>query len=170
MDLGASLYGGWNGDTASVGALWFVDRFTRRSLSFDEIVSFEIDKHDPDEIYKDVPDDILPHYVYFNRGVEKARDGRWNPWRILQGMGVTPKDYVVIKLDIDMPEIENALVDQLVNEPKLLAIVDEMFYEQHVNVRAMWPGWGQESSLTMKDTYRLFGLLRTKGVRMHSWP
>jgi hypothetical protein len=170
MDLGASLYGGWNGDTASVGALWFVDRFKRHNLSFDEIVSFEIDKHDPDEIYRDVPDDVLPHYLYFNRGVEKAPDGRWNPWRILQGMGVAPKDYIVIKLDIDMPEIENALVDQLANDPKLLRLVDEMFYEQHVNVRAMWPGWGQESALTMKDTYRLFGSLRSKGVRMHSWP
>ena len=170
MDMGASLYDGWQGDAGAVGARWFVDRFKRHHLSFDWIVSFEIQKHDPDHIYMSVPDDILPHYIYFNQGVEKSPNGRWNPWRILQGMGMTPHDYVVIKLDIDVPDIENALIDQVVNDPRIRRLVDEMFYEHHVNVKAMRPAWGTDSSLTMLDSYRLFGYLRSKGVRMHSWP
>jgi hypothetical protein len=170
MDIGASLYGGWHSDPGYASALWFVDRFKRHHLSFDWIVSFEIQKHDPDHIYMSVPDDILPHYIYFNQGVEKSPNGRWNPWRILQGMGMTPHDYVVIKLDIDVPDIENALIDQVVNDPRIRRLVDEMFYEHHVNVKAMRPAWGTDSSLTMLDSYRLFGYLRSKGVRMHSWP
>jgi hypothetical protein len=102
--------------------------------------------------------------------VDKSPNGKWNPWRILQGMGMTPNDYIVIKLDIDVPEIEKTLIDQLVNEPRIRLLVDEMFFEQHVNVKAMWKLWGTDNSLTMLDTYRLFGYLRSKGVRMHSWP
>jgi hypothetical protein len=170
MDIGASLYIGWHGDPGYSSARWFVDRFKRHRVSFDRIVSFELQKHDPDHIYLNVPDDILPHYIYFNQGVEKTPDGRWNPWRILRGMGATPADYVVIKLDIDVPDIENPLVDQIRNDPRLLGLVDEMFYEHHVDVKAMRPAWGTNLSLTMLDSYRLFAALRSKGVRMHSWP
>jgi len=170
MDMGAALYDEWNGDPACASTFWFVDRFKRRNIAFDRIVAFEIDQHSPEEIYRHVPDDVLPHYLYFNRGVEKAPDGRWNPWRILQGMGFTPADYVVAKLDIDVPDIEDAIIAQLRDDPKLRSLVDEMFFEQHVNVRAMWPGWGQNNGLTMLDSYRLFAELRSLGIRMHSWP
>jgi hypothetical protein len=170
MDIGASLYDNWFGDPATVSALWFVDRFKRHNLSFDWIVSFDIEKFDPDELYRNVPPEVLPHYIYFNQGVEATPGAKWNPWRILRGMSITPEDYVAVKLDIDMPEIENALMDQLQKDPKIRLLVDEMFYEHHVNVRAMWRYWGTEITYTMPDTYRLFGDLRSKGVRMHSWP
>ena len=171
MDIGASLYADWGGNTAAVSALWFVERFKQRQLAFDWIVSFEIEKHDPDDIYRNVPDDVLPHYLYFNQGVEKSPNGRWNPWRILQGMSVTPDDYVVVKLDIDVPEIENPLINQLMEAEDIRSLVDEVFFEHHVNVKAMWMCWGTStSSLTMKDSYRLFADLRSVGVRMHSWP
>ena len=171
MDIGASLYDHWRSDFTAASASWFVDRFKRQGQSFDWIISFEINKYDPDMIYQNVPDDIVPHYLYYNQGVDKNPDGKWNPWRILQGMGASPDDYVAIKLDIDVPEIENALIDQLVNEPKIQALADEVFFEQHVNVKAMWSKWKtQNDPLTLKDTYRLFGNLRSKGVRMHGWP
>lgn len=171
MDIGASLYEGWAGSTAAVGALWFVERFKQRQLAFDWIVSFEIEKHDPDDIYRNVPDDVLPHYLYFNQGVESAPDGRWNPWRILQEMSVAPDDYVVVKLDIDVPEIENPLINQLTESEDIRALVDEVFFEHHVNVKAMRPCWGRNPSpLIMTDSYRLFSNLRSIGVRMHSWP
>jgi len=170
VDMGASLYDEWNGDPASASTSWFVDRFKRQRQAFDWIVAFEVDKHTPEEIYRHVPDDVLPHYIYFNRGVEKSPIGRWNPWRILEGMGVTPRDYVVAKLDIDVPDIEDAIIEQVLDDPKVASVVDEMFFEQHVNVRAMWAGWGQDTTLTMLDSYKLFGALRAKGIRMHSWP
>ena len=171
MDIGASLYEGWGADSSAVGALWFVESLKRRQLAFDWIVSFEIEKHDPDDIYKHVPDDVLPHYLYFNQGVEKSPNGRWNPWRILKGMSLKPDDYVVVKLDIDVSEIEESLINQLVDDEDIRQLVDEVFFEHHVNVKAMWESWGIKNlSQIMKDSYRLFGTLRSAGVRMHSWP
>jgi len=171
VDIGASTYAGWKGEVNAVGALWFVDRYGRAGWHFDWIVSYESEKYDPDEIYRSVPAEILPHYVYYNQAVEKEPSGKWNPWRILKGMSTGPEDYVAVKLDIDAPDIENALVDQVMADPALLGLVDEMFYEHHVNTKAMWGPWGtQNAKATLADTYRIFTRLRTAGVRMHSWP
>jgi hypothetical protein len=171
VDMGASTFGSWSGDTSAVGAAWMVNRYGRHGMAFDWIVSYEYEKHDPDDIYRTVPPALLPHYIYYNQGVESAPDGKWNPWRILRGMGTTPDDYVVVKLDIDTPDIENPLVDQLMKDPGLQALVDEMFYEHHVNTKAMWPYWRTQGAPTiLADTYKNFAFLRSKGVRMHSWP
>jgi hypothetical protein len=171
IDMGASTFSSWAGDTSSVGALWFVDRYKRHALTFDWVISYEIQKYDPNEIFGTVPADLLPHYVYYNQGVEKDPNGKWNPWRMLKEMGARPNDYIVIKLDIDAPDIENALVQQVMEDPGLISIIDEMFYEHHVNTKPMWPYWQtQGSRILLADTYRNFTFLRSKGVRMHSWP
>ena len=171
FDLGASFYDNWHGDKSAASTLWLVDRFQRHNVSFDWIVSFELEKFDPDQIYANIPKDILPHYLYFNQGVESDPEGKWNPWRILMSMGVNPRDYVAVKLDIDAPEIEQALIEQLQNNPKIRLLVDEVFFEHHVNVKAMWQYWGTDKSpVTIKDSMRIFSDLRSKGVRMHSWP
>jgi hypothetical protein len=171
IDIGASLYLGWHANTAAVGASWFVERFKRHHLAFDWIISYEIEKHDPDEIYKDVPDDVLPHYIYYNQGVVAEAGARWNPWRILKNMSVSDKDYVAVKLDIDVPEIEDSLIDQFVKDDALRQRIDEFYFEHHVNVKAMNPSWHTENlTISMKDSYRLFLTLRNKGIRMHGWP
>lgn len=171
IDMGASAFGAWKGMETFVGARWFVDRYQKLGLSFDWLVSYEYEKMDPDQIYADVPPDLLPHYIYYNKGVEKAPDGKWNPWRILRGMGVTRNDYVVVKLDIDTPEIENDLADQVLSDPRNTVLVDEFFYEHHTNTKSMHQWWHTENStILVKDTYKNFTALRSKGVRMHSWP
>jgi len=136
MDLGASVYSGWHGIATAVGAWWIVERSKRHKVEFDWLVSFELEKLDPD----------------------KTPNGRWNPWRFLRGMGALPDDYVVIKLDIDNLEIEDALVDQLLKSPELSGLVDEMYFERHA-----------PTDYT-KVTYRVFRELRAKGIRMHAWP
>ena len=40
-----------------------------------------------------------------------------------------PEDYVVFKLDIDHNELEVQLILQLLNSPKLLGLVDELFWD-----------------------------------------
>jgi hypothetical protein len=171
FDIGASVYEGWHGNKSAVGALWLVDRANRQKVGFDWIVSFEYEKVDPDLVFASVPSELLPHYIYYNQGVEKAADGKWNPWRILKGMGTTANDYVVVKLDIDNPDIETSLMEQLAVTPSIYGLVDEMFFEHHVNSRPMREFWdAQHSSVLMRDSYRSFTELRSKGVRMHSWP
>jgi hypothetical protein len=171
IDIGASTFASWQNDPAAVGAMWFVDRYRRVGWTFDWIVSYEIEKLDPDVLYRSVPADVLPHYVYFNQGVEKDPGGKWNPWRILKGSSVTPDDYVVVKLDIDAPDIEHDLVAQVMADPALQKLIDEMFYEHHVNTKPMWPWWGtQNAKAILADSYRNFTRLRAVGIRMHSWP
>jgi hypothetical protein len=171
VDMGASTYGNWGGDTTAVGAAWLVERNKRHNLAFDWIVSFEYAKVDPEAIYSSVPASILPHYIYFDRPVESDPNGKWNPWRILRGMGARPEDYVVVKIDIDSPDIENPLLDQVAGDNGLQHLVDELFIEHHVNATLMNGWWGTgNSQLTMRDTYQKFTTLRSKGVRMHSWP
>jgi hypothetical protein len=171
VDMGASTFDAWGGDPSSVGASWFVERYRRRGLSFDWIISYEYEKYDPSVIYSKVPADVLPHYIYYNQGVEKDPKGKWNPWRMLRGIGVGRDDYVVVKLDIDNPDIENGLIGQVMTDSGLQATIDEIFYEHHVNSKPMWPFWRTQGlTLTMADSYREFAFLRSKGVWMHSWP
>jgi len=42
-----------------------------------------------------------------------------------------PEDYVVFKLDIDSPAIEIALVQQIMDDPQLLTLIDEFFFERY---------------------------------------
>jgi hypothetical protein len=171
VDMGASTFDGWGGDPSSVGASWFVERYGRRGLNFDWIISYEYEKYDPGVVYRSVPADILPHYIYYNQGVEKDPKGKWNPWRMLRGVGVGRDDYLVVKLDIDNPDIENDLIGQVMTDSGLQAVIDEIFYEHHVNSKPMWPYWRTQSlTITMADSYREFAFLRSKGVWMHSWP
>jgi hypothetical protein len=45
------------------------------------------------------------------------------------------QDYVVVKLDIDNTPVETAFMDQIINDPELQALIDEMMFEHHVNVQ-----------------------------------
>jgi hypothetical protein len=74
------------------------------------------------------------------------------------GDGALPDDYVVVKLDIDNLDIEDALVDQILKNPALAGLIDEMYSQRHA-----------PTDYT-KVTYKLFRELRTKGIRMHAWP
>ena len=67
-----------------------------------------------------------------------------------------PEDLVVVKLDIDNSPIEAALVEQLLNSPALLALVDDFYYEHHVSESPMLhQGWGRQGVPTQNlvDSY-----------------
>jgi len=172
FDLGAALYGSWlQGALDAASTKFFVDNFQmRRGINFTHIYAFEYTVNKPSDVWGQVPKEIVPYYHYINVGVESKIDGHYNPFTILQQIA-TPQDFVVIKLDIDSPHIENPLVEQLVNTPSLLELVDEMTYEHHVHTPEMLRYWGNlPIDLTLTQTYSYFTRLRKAGVRMHSWP
>jgi hypothetical protein len=76
---------------------------------------------------------------------------------------------VIIKLDIDTPILENELLNQILNDPSISSLIDEMFFEMHVGVNEMRLYWGNQPG-ELKDTYVIFTKLRQLGIRMHSWP
>jgi hypothetical protein len=74
------------------------------------------------------------------------------------------------QIDIDNNEVEEALVRQLLADPSLLALVDEFYWEHHVNFAPMSELWNtQGSSQRMSHSLALFSQLRRAGVRAHSW-
>lgn len=171
MDLGASTYHGWGSSPDAVGAKWIVERFKANTrLPFDRILSFEFVNHSPDEIFRELPGHLWGRYMYFNVPVSADPTHSSHPWSILLSVA-SPDDYVIVKLDIDTPAVERALVRQLLDNNSFSAIVDEFFFEHHVNSAAMNRYWGlHDERTTMRHSYKLFQSFRERGIRAHSWP
>ena len=154
-----------------MGAKWFVDRYARFGIEFDRIIMFEYSVKSPRKIFKDLDAKLISKMSYFNVGVKSNSKSPINPWNVLMELA-RPVDYVCIKLDIDTPRIENALVDQLMHNETLLGLVDELFYEHHVDSWPMRGYWGKlrknivvsnesergENSTTLRTWYALFGI------------
>lgn len=170
MDLGASTYSGWNGDQSAVGSKWFVDRITRNTnVNFDRIIAFEAAQTAPSDVYSGLPHELYGRFVYINLPVSPNPTEPTHPWNILLSI-VNPDDYVIVKLDIDTPHVEMPLIHQLINNVSYSNVVDELFFEHHVNIRAMQYYWGLDGTIRLKHSYELFTALRKIGVRAHSWP
>jgi hypothetical protein len=104
--------------------------------------------------------------TFINVGVDKS--GKFNPWNILKTIAKID-DYVIIKLDIDAPMLENGFIQQVLDDKSISSLIDEMFFEMHVSVNEMKVYWGNQPG-ELKDTYVVFTKLRQLGIRMHSWP
>ena len=50
-------------------------------------------------------------------------------------------DYIAVKLDIDHPATENELIRLLLASKELIGVIDEFFFEQHVNTPVMAGIW-----------------------------
>mmetsp|Transcript_32118 Transcript_32118/g.91078 ORF Transcript_32118/g.91078 Transcript_32118/m.91078 type:complete len:402 (-) Transcript_32118:449-1654(-) len=153
---------------------WFVDSFRARNIEFDHIYGWEMETLDPKRYWSHVPADIKPKLHFYNVPCQSDPSHPDNPWNHLRATA-RKDDYVVVKLDIDNNAIEVALIMQLLDDPQLAALIDELFWENHVGQHPMeyW-GWGRLKSLpsgvsTMKDSYSIFTRLRKLGIRAHSW-
>ena len=145
---------------------WFYDYFHSLSFRFDRIIAFESEQFSPQAYWSQIPDDMIGSLSFINVGVEKT--GKLSPWNILTSIA-KEGDYVVVKLDIDQPALENEFVRQVLQNKSISSLIDEMFFEMHVRVEEMIPFWGVQPG-HLKDAYVLFTKLRQIGIRMHSWP
>jgi len=169
FDIGASLYSVPAGILAYTGTKWFVERYAAFNLSFDQIYAFEYGPKVQADVFDDMPVRVLARYSYYNVGVQSDERSVWNFWHFVREVA-TVEDHVSVKLDIDSPGLEEAFVEQIKRSPSIMQLVDEMFYEDHVNSLVMRPYWGYENRRRINDTYGDFLYLRQHGVRMHSWP
>jgi hypothetical protein len=74
--------------------------------------------------------------------------------------------------------VELAIINQLLEDEDALRLVDEMFFEFHIDEciavdnPVMYFYWGEVAEdgikVKMADAYRISAALRAKGVRMHS--
>ena len=168
FDLGASLYHTGNGG-ASMS--WFVSQYRVRGISFDRIFAWEAKQYTDATIYATMPAPIVDRISYYNLPANTTPGEKHNPWRTLRAVA-TQADFVVVKIDIDNTPVEEALLDQLLADRSLSALVDEFYFEHHVLNTPMWYyGWkgGTVTTHTLVHSYELFSRLRELGIRAHSW-
>ena len=137
------------------------------------------------DLWRSFPAGLIPKLSYYNTPVVSAVGAHHNPWRVLAHVA-RPRDYVVVKLDIDNSETELALIEQLLDGTSPASgLVDELFWEHHVAGSLLscprlmgyhrMSGWGlmtfntSDKRETLEGSYDLLTRLREQGIRAHSW-
>ena len=170
FDLGASLYRSGLGGSSQD---FFVESYAARGIHFDRILAWEPKPYPDQKIIDAMPNHVYDVASFFNVGVSADPEARINPLRTLRSI-TRPSDLVVLKIDIDSPEIEERLLQQIVEDSSLSSRVDELYYEDHVHMHPFmhggpWQGGQNRTKRTLIDSYALFGQLRRLGIRAHSW-
>ena len=190
FDLGASLYGGERGSSQPSSQSYFLAEYSKRGIDFDRILAWEAINSTDAEIRRGMPPRLkrglnifrepplgfdiesATTLSYFNYPVSAEPGSASNPLTLL-GSAASVFDFVVIKLDIDAPLIERALVQQILTTPAISDLIDEIYWEHHVlRSPMMHQGWQYmvpQPAETLQDSHRIFGELRQLGIRAHSW-
>lgn len=172
MDLGAST---WTAGTGGPSQSWFYESYGKHGITFDRLLLWEAKVTPPADVFGVLPKQLWHKYQYFN--VPAVADGNdpSAPLNILKTVA-QPDDFVVLKVDIDSPAVESKIIDTIIADPDLSGLVDELYYEYHVDFEPMnkdWFGWPEHGKITtaktLKDAYDLFLRLRMLGIRAHSW-
>lgn len=164
FDLGASLY-----DSGAGGASqkWFVETYEARGVQWDGIFAWEASNHAPGAVWELIPARLKPIYHWYNIPVSPEKGHPDNVVEYIRRIAC-PEDFVLVKLDIDATDVEEALVEQMLSD--LTGLIDEFYFEHHVHTRPMFPYWGQLSEARkLADTYRIFSTFRKRGVVAHAW-
>ena len=168
LDLGASTYSKGLGGASTK---WFVDEYRARGIDFHHIYAWEAKFHLDADIYGAMPFAIVDRTSYYNLPVDAQPGAKHNPWRTLRDIA-TPRDFVVVKIDIDNSSVEEPLVAQLLKDRSLARLVDELYFEHHVRNTPMWSCCWRQNTVTthtLVHSYDVFTRLRQMGIRAHSW-
>jgi hypothetical protein len=115
VDMGASL-NFHDGDLNRNPPIYLMETFRRFGFPFDHIYAFKITKIPPEEVYKKLPEYYRHLYHWINLGVSPDMDSAQNPLKILLD-NFNEDDLIVIKLDIDTPAVEMAMMKLIVEDP-----------------------------------------------------
>lgn len=161
FDLGASTYrSGFGGASMS----WFVDEYDRRGITFDRILAWEAIPQNHSLLLQGFDAFPLARLSYFNTEADPTPGAKLNPLTMLQDL-CYPDDFVVLKIDIDNNPVENAFIRSIVHNPSIAALLDELYWENHVLRSPMmfmgWqgtPGLNSSSSVEEDETAPVEGL------------
>ncbi|GAX18624.1 hypothetical protein FisN_10Hh168 [Fistulifera solaris] len=126
VDMGASLQ--FYGESP---ALYLMDLFRRFGFPFDHIYAFELKPTEPAEVYKNLPPHFMSAYHWINVGVSVEPGNVLNPFTTIK-QNFNEDDLIIVKLDIDTPHLEMALVQQLLDDDELAGLIDQFYFEHHV--------------------------------------
>jgi hypothetical protein len=155
FDIGASV---WNGAADfGVSQVWLYNKF--KNCDIQEFYLWEVTSDV--SVYKDVPPKLLPIYHYNFRTFT-------NQEMIFLFEKYYQTHYMIVKLDIDTPHIEQQFIDLIFSINK--NYIDEFFFEYHVDSELMIDSWATAGHpITNYDSFQFFKQLREKGIIAHSW-
>jgi len=189
FDIGASLYSSsWAGGDGSASLRWFWSRYQNLTGSpqpFDHIYAWEGQEYNATVLWDSFPAQVVPFVSYYNVRADARPNAKHNPLRVLTQVARLD-DHVVMKLDVDHQATQVALIQQVLGNRRISALIDELFWEHEVAGSAMgcprlWggragSGWStiqfdtaQGRGGTLAESYELFGRLRSLGIAAHSW-
>ncbi|CAB9511728.1 expressed unknown protein [Seminavis robusta] len=167
VDMGASLsfHGG-----RKIPVLDLIQNYRKFGFHFDHVYGYEYRKHDPEQVFNDVPEYLDASYHWINVGVTSDTHSRRNPFKLLVE-NYKPDDFIIVKLDVDTPELERELAQQLLDNPQLSKLIDQFYFEHHVNQAELKPHWGRQRGMneSVADSLKLFHDMRQKGIPSHFW-
>ena len=171
FDLGASRYTSGPGGEST---RWFVRHFAHQGVTFDDIYAWEANPIDPASYWAEVPPSVKRSLHYFNTPASAQEGSPDNPLTLLAAV-CRPCDFIVIKIDVDVAELEEAWIHQIRNSKRLAACIDVLFFEHHVGVphavaQNWWGAHRYARSGDVATSYALFSALRREGILAHSWP
>eukprot|EP00543_Licmophora_paradoxa_P008490 CAMPEP_0202445220 /NCGR_PEP_ID=MMETSP1360-20130828/4082_1 /ASSEMBLY_ACC=CAM_ASM_000848 /TAXON_ID=515479 /ORGANISM="Licmophora paradoxa, Strain CCMP2313" /LENGTH=397 /DNA_ID=CAMNT_0049061405 /DNA_START=15 /DNA_END=1208 /DNA_ORIENTATION=+ len=169
FDAGAS---DWNQGAGGPSLKYFFNMWKRHGIDIDQIYAYEMTTT-VNDFYKTVPDQYKDFIHYQQCSVssspeEDSADHPFLPHMIKRE--ARPEDYVLFKLDIDSPHIEDNTIDYIINDPD--NFIDEVAWEHHIGGNYLMKEWGnleQLAKFTLRQSYELFLKMRLKGIRAHSW-
>jgi hypothetical protein len=171
FDIGSSS---WNSTTGGGPAVkYFTPVWERQSIEFDEVYAFDADTPIA-KFYQEYPDHMHAkvHYQQCTVSGSQEEGSDLHPFvpNLIHRVA-RPDDYVLLKLDIDMPDVERAIIDFILQDPE--SRITELVWEHHISGNyLMEEHWGQLETLdkaSLYDSYKYFLQLRQKGIRAHSW-
>jgi hypothetical protein len=166
FDVGASTYDQGLGGASQE---WFFKKLTSRGFLIDSYYAFEVAPLPPQDIFDPVPKSLLPHYHFFNIPASSDPKDDANPLNMIKAISRW-EDYVLLKLDIDNSAVEMEFMEQILSDQNLQPLIDELFFEHHVNFQPLNEYWNtSEEGMELADSYELLRRLRNLGIRAHEW-
>lgn len=127
--------------TFETGLMWFICSYLQKHIVFDDIYGWEYTGMDPKNFWQQVPSRILPFYHFYNDAVSADNSSALSITRVIKELA-REHDFVSFKLDIDTPDVELPIAQELLADPALHGLVDEFFFELHFRCEVMMDcGW-----------------------------
>jgi hypothetical protein len=167
FDLGASTYKEGLGGPSQQ---FLVEAYAEHGITFDRILLWDDTVRNPRQLFRQLPKRMFHAYQFFNIPVTANVTDEDHPLSILQQI-TTPCDFVILKVDLGQPDVEDAILAEIIRSPAIHTRIDELMFDHHVDFKLMTEHWGNYShNLTLAHSYLYFFQLRKLGVRVHGWP
>eukprot|EP00541_Cyclophora_tenuis_P011403 CAMPEP_0116544936 /NCGR_PEP_ID=MMETSP0397-20121206/2387_1 /TAXON_ID=216820 /ORGANISM="Cyclophora tenuis, Strain ECT3854" /LENGTH=379 /DNA_ID=CAMNT_0004069189 /DNA_START=273 /DNA_END=1413 /DNA_ORIENTATION=- len=162
FDAGASS---WDKGSGGPSLKYFYKMWLRHGIDFDEIYAFEMAT--TEEVFKNsLPGNVKKrtHFQQCAVSSSPTDDSPEHPFPPAVIKRTTnPDDYVLFKLDIDSPDVEDGSILSILEDPN--SHIDELVWEHHVRGNYLMTEWGEAQNLadvSLRESYELFFLCDKK--------